>query len=161
MSFGYSLGLKHGSVVPVNMLIETLMVLLFYPLFVFSWRRLLVIKSLKDIMDRASKAADQHRDSIRKYGIIGLLGFVWFPFWMTGPLVGCILGFFMGLGPWLNLTVVLGGTYLAIFSWAILLRELHERVASFSPYAPVILLFIVIVIILIANVLSTGRKKGR
>ena len=161
MSFGYSLGLGHGSVVPVNMLIETVMVLLFFPLFVFSWRRLLIIQSLKDIMDRLHEAADTHRDSIHRYGIIGLMAFVWFPFWMTGPLVGCILGFFIGLRPWLNLTIVLAGTYLAIASWAVLLREIHDRVAAFSPYAPVILLAIVIVIVFSAHLLSRGKKKER
>lgn len=159
MSFGYTLGLGHGLVVPMNMLIETIMVFLFYPLFVFSWRRLLVIESLKDFIEKARKAADTHKSSIRKYGIIGLLFFVWFPFWMTGPIIGSVLGFLMGLSPWLNMAIVLAGTYLAVMSWAILLRELHDRVAAFSPYAPIILLAIVIVLVVIAHLLQGGRKS--
>lgn len=41
ISVGYTMGLDHIVVVTVNMLIETILVLLFYPLFVLSWRRLL------------------------------------------------------------------------------------------------------------------------
>ena len=50
MAFGYSLGLGHSTVIPICMIIETLLVLIFYPLFVFSWRHLLVIKWLKNTL---------------------------------------------------------------------------------------------------------------
>lgn len=160
MSFGYAMGLGHRIVVPVSMLIETLLVLLFYPLFVLSWRHLLVIQALRNVMERTHKAAETHRDTIRRFGIAGLMIFVWFPFWMTGPLVGCVIGFLLGLRPWLNLTVVLAGTYLAMFSWAILLQKLHERVAVYSPYAPVVLVAIVIVIVVGVNVLQGVRREN-
>ena len=34
LSFGYAAELGHGTVIPVSMIIETILVLLFYPLFV-------------------------------------------------------------------------------------------------------------------------------
>ncbi len=46
MAFGYSLDLKHTTVIPMCIVIETISVLIFYPLFVFSWRQLLVINWL-------------------------------------------------------------------------------------------------------------------
>lgn len=160
MSFGYTLGLGHNLVVPINMLIETILVMLFYPLFVFSWRRLVIIPSLKNLMDRTREAAEKHEDKIRRYGILGLFIFVWFPFWMTGPLVGCIIGFLMGLRPWLNLSVVLSGTFMAICSYAILLKGLHDKVHAVSPYAPFVLLGIIILLFGGAHLLS-GRKKKK
>ncbi len=96
MSVGYTMELGHSIVVLISMLIETILVLLFYPLFVFSWQRLLIIPALKNIMERTSKAAEAHHEKIRKYGIIGLFVFVWSPFWMTGPVVGCAIGFLLG-----------------------------------------------------------------
>ena len=66
MSFGFTMKLGQSLVIPVSMIIETFLVFLFYPLFVFSWRRLLVIKLLKNIMDGIEKAADTHQATIRK-----------------------------------------------------------------------------------------------
>ena len=43
MSVGYTMNLDHSTVLLINMLIETILVLLFYPLFVFSWHRILII----------------------------------------------------------------------------------------------------------------------
>jgi len=114
MAFGYTLGLGHRTVIPICIIIETILVLIFYPLFVFSWRHLLVIKRLKNVFERIQKSAETHKDKVQKYGVIGLFAFVWFPFWMTGPVVGSVIGFLLGLRVWLNMTVVLTGTCLAI-----------------------------------------------
>ena len=79
MAFGYTMGLGHRTVIPICIIIETILVLVFYPLFVFSWRHLLVIKRLKNIFERIQKSADTHKDKVQKYGVIGLFFFVWFP----------------------------------------------------------------------------------
>ncbi|MEA3226123.1 MAG: hypothetical protein U9Q07_09245, partial [Planctomycetota bacterium] len=57
MAFGYSLHLEHTKVIPICMMIETILVLIVYPLFVFSWRHLLVIKGLKRVFERIRKSA--------------------------------------------------------------------------------------------------------
>ena len=160
MSVGYTMGLDHIVVVPINMLIETILVLLFYPLFVFSWRHLIVIQALKNFMERTSKAAETHHETVRRYGMLGLFVFVWSPFWMTGPVVGCAIGFLLGLRPWLNLTVVLSGTYLAITCWAIFLREVHDRIAVYSPFASIILVVILILIVVVSRVLHGLYREG-
>ncbi|MDJ0862960.1 MAG: small multi-drug export protein, partial [Gammaproteobacteria bacterium] len=79
LSFGYAAGLDHGLVVPVNMMVETILVLLFYPFFVFSWRHLVEIRGLTKLIKRTTMAAEANREKIRKYGMIGLLAFVWLP----------------------------------------------------------------------------------
>lgn len=154
MAFGYSLGLDHSMVIPVCMLIETVLVLIFYPLFVFSWRHLLVIKRLKKIFERIHKIADIRKEKVQKYGLIGLFIFVWFPFWMTGPVVGCVIGFLLGMRLWQNIIIVLAGTYTAIVGWAFLLHEFHERVASYSSYAAIILMVLLLFIIVIGHFLQ-------
>jgi uncharacterized membrane protein len=159
MSFGYTLGFDHALVISVNMLIETILVLLFYPLFVFSWRRLLVLSFLKNFMERSRRAAEKNRDKIRKYGIPGLLVFVWLPFWMTGPLAGCIIGFLMGLRRWANMLVVLTGTFLAILGYAAVLKGLHNRLSLINPYAPFVLLALLVLIAIAAGLLHNGRNR--
>jgi uncharacterized membrane protein len=161
MAFGYSAGLGHGTVIPICMIIETAFVLIFYPLFVFSWRHLLVIKRLKKTFDRIHKAAETHKDKVQRYGIIGLFAFVWFPFWMTGPAVGCVIGFLLGLRIWVNMTVVLAGTYAAIFGWAFFLRQFHECVASYSPYATVALVVLLVIVIMVGRLLQRTLHENR
>jgi len=161
MAFGYSAGLGQGTIIPICMIIETAFVLIFYPMFVFSWRHLLVIKRLKKTFERVHKAAETHKDKIQRYGIIGLFVFVWFPFWMTGPAVGCVIGFLLGLRVWLNMTVVLAGTYAAIFGWAFFLRQFHDRVASYSSYATVALVVLLAVIIMVGHFLHRTLHENR
>lgn len=159
LSFGYAMNLSNITVLLLNMLIETLLVLLFYPLFVFSLRKLLVISVLNNIMERTRKTAETHQNFIRKFGIPGLLLFVWFPFWMTGPIVGCAIGFLLGLRPWLNIGIVLAGTYIAIATWALLLRELHQQLAAYSSFGPLILVAVIVLIVLVGYLLRGVRNN--
>jgi len=161
MTVGYTMGLGHSTVIPVSMIIETMLVLIFYPLFVFSWNHLLVIKGLKSIFDRIHKAAEFHEVKVRKYGTIGLFAFVWFPFWMTGPVVGCVIGFLLALPVWLNISVVLAGTYVAILGWAFFLRTIHEQIASYSSHAAIILMVIIIGIIIIGHLMYRSQQENK
>jgi uncharacterized membrane protein len=147
ISFGYSFEISNVLVICTNIIVETILVLIFYPLFVFSWQSILVIKPLRKIMERTTTAAEVHQDTIRKYGVIGLFMFVWIPFWMTGPMVGCAVGYLLGFSPWKNLTIVLSGPYLAIICWALLLRKIHDRVAEYGPYASIALVIMIILFV--------------
>jgi len=135
MSFGYAVGLGHPVVIPTNIIVESIQVLVLYPLFVLSWRHLLEIRALNHTMGRLRRAAEANRGIIHRYGILGLFFFVMMPFWMTGPVVGSILGFLMGLRSWANMIVVLGGTYAAIGIWAVLLHGLTDWAAAYNRYA--------------------------
>ncbi len=157
MSFGYTVNLGNITIILTSMTIESIVLLIFYPLFVFSWRHLLVFPVLKKMMDRLHQAAEKHHKLIHRYGLFGLFAFVWFPFWMTGSLVGCIIGFLLELRPWVTIGVVIGGGYMAIVSWSFLLHTLHDRAAGFSPYASLIILSILILLALLGSLM--GRKK--
>ena len=138
MTTGYTEHVPTWIVLVGNMVIETFMVLLCYPLFVFSYHKLIVIRPLEDAMQRIHETARAHQRRIVKYGVPGLLLFVWFPFWMTGPVVGAIIGFLIGLRPLVNLPVVLCGTYLAILGWGFLLGKLHGTLRELGPYVPIV-----------------------
>ena len=161
MAFGYSVGLGHWTVIVVSSLIETIFVLIFFPLFIFSWRRLLVFKRLKNLFDRIRKAAEARSKEVQRYGILGLFVFVWFPFWMTGPLVGAVIGFMLGLRVWLNITVVLFGTYVAIFCWAFFLHRFYEHVASYSPLTAVVTMIVLVAVIIAGHLLHQTSHNNR
>jgi uncharacterized membrane protein len=161
MIFGYNHELGHVTIILICIIVETILVLLFYPLFVFSWQHLLVIKWLKNTFDRIHIAAEAHKDKVQRYGIIGLFVFVWLPFWMTGPVVGCVIGFLLGLKARINIPVVLAGTSVAIFGWAFFMRRLLDQVASYSSYAGVVIFVLLIVIIVIGRFLHRTLHENK
>ncbi|MGH8248816.1 MAG: small multi-drug export protein, partial [Gammaproteobacteria bacterium] len=159
MSFGYSLGYGHGLVLTANVIIETIIVMLFYPTFVFTMRHLLVFARLKQIMEGIHRAAEARREWVRRWGIVGIFLFVLFPFWGTGPVVGSVIGYLLELRPWVNMAVILSGTYAACVAWAILLKELHERVEAFGPYAGMIIVAILILIAVLGFLIGGGSRS--
>ncbi|MDX1734125.1 MAG: small multi-drug export protein [Halioglobus sp.] len=161
MSFGYSIGHGHMLVISVNMIVETLLVLLVFPLFVFTWQHLVEFEWLRKPMNRLHGVAEGHQDKIKKYGVPSLFLFVFFPFWMTGPLVGCVIGYLLGMRLTLTLTVVLLGTYVAMAVWALVLHEIHDQIAAYNPAAPMILVIILILVAVAAQVLRGLHDENR
>ena len=100
--------------------------------------------------------ANQKR--MMRWGIPGLLLFVWFPFWMTGPVVGSAIGYLLGLPAWLTISVVLIGTYIAMGAWAYLIFGIHSRAVIFAPWAPALIVVLLILIVLAGYWLNRHRK---
>jgi uncharacterized membrane protein len=161
MSIGYAAGYSHWLVIPVNMIVETVLVLLFYPLFVFSLNKLVVFPAIETLLERTRLAAIEHEGKVKRYGIAGLFVFVWFPFWMTGPVVGCAIGYLLGFSARLNLAVVLAGTYVAMVAWAIFLFDLQQRAADIGPWAPLLIIAGIIVVVVIGVLLNRRRRPNR
>ena len=161
MSIGYAAGYGHTLVIPVNMWVETVLVLLFYPIFVFSMRKLVVLPSLRRFLERTRATAERHHDKVQRYGIIGLFFFVWFPFWMTGPVIGSAIGYLLGFPAWLTVLVVLTGTYIAMGGWAYLMFGLYSRAAVFGPWAPVLIIALIILFVLAGYWLNRHGREQR
>lgn len=159
MSFGYASGFGHAQVVPLNMLVETIQVLVVYPLFALSWRQLIRAPRLQPVLMRMHRAAESGGGVVRKFGIVGLFVFVFVPFWMTGPVVGAILGFLIGLRPWVNLVVVLGATYAAIGVWGLLLNELSDWAATVDRFAPYALVAAIVLIVVAMQWVMRRRER--
>lgn len=161
MSFGYASGLGHVQVIPISMLLETIQVLVIYPLFVLSLQNLLDLPRLKPLVARMQLSAEARRGTIRKFGIVGLFVFVFIPFWMTGPVAGSLIGFLIGLRPWVNVAIVLSSTYVAIGVWALLLNELNAWASTVNRFAPYALVLAVVLIIVAGHVLRWHRRRPR
>lgn len=155
MSFGYANGLGHAEVIPWNIIVETLQVLVVFPLFALGWTHLIDSSRWSATMTRLRNAAEAQRGAIQRYGVAGLFVFVFTPFWMTGPVVGAIVGLLIGLRTRTNLAVVLSGTYVAIGVWALLLNELNKWAAAYNRFAPFAL------VIALALIALSGRLIRR
>jgi len=161
MSVGYANGFGHALVIPVVMWVETVLVLLLYPLFVFSLLKLVEFPRLKYFLDRIHVAAERNHDRVRRYGVPGLFLFVWFPFWMTGPVLGSAVGYLLGFPASLTLSVVLAGAYVTIIGWAYLLFDLYIRAAVFGSWAPILIIGMIILVTLAVYLLGRRRKNHR
>ncbi len=90
-----------------------------------------------------------------KYGKYVLFIFVWFPFWMTGPVIGSIIGYLIGIRHYTTMFIVLSGTSLAILVWTYFLKEIIYLLHQASSYAPYLLLVLFIVV---ATILKFKKK---
>lgn len=145
---------------PLNILIETIQVLVIYPLFVQCTRHLIKLRTLELFITRIHQAAQSRWGVVRKFGIAGLFVFVFAPFWMTGPVVGAIIGFLIGLRPRVNLAVVLVSTYVAIGVWALLLNELNVWASTVNQYAPYALFLAIVLIAAAMEWVGRHRERG-
>ncbi len=155
ISYGFSAGLDDSIIIMLNIIIELITVLLIYPLFVFSWNKSSKISGLEAFFSKVKALRSKHSVFFEKYGRYGLFLFVWFPFWMTGPVVGAIIGFLIGIKHYHTLFIVISGTSLAIVVWTYFLKELLALLSHLSIYAPYILLGLFIAIALAFKVMRS------
>jgi len=157
ISYGYTVEFSDRVIILMNMMIEFIMVMITYPLFVFSWNKSLNIKYLRHFFIRVKRQKLKYKSFFQKYGIYGLFLFVWFPFWMTGPVIGSIIGFLIGIKHYTTMFIVLSGTSLAIVIWTYFLKELIFLLNQISANAPYIVLGVFIIIALTLKVLKRTK----
>lgn len=143
----------------INIYIENTMVLILYPLFVWSIEGISTFKRVGKFFDSINRMAQKYEKPLQRYGILGLFVFVWLPFWMTGPIVGAAIGYFMRLKLWLNLLVVLSGTNIAILCWAYVLSHLDSKLKYFGQNTMWILLGIFISLAIFGTLFAKIRQK--
>jgi len=143
----------------VNVYIESTLVLLVYPLFILSWNRLLNFDTLKRWSDKLHASAERYRGKIYRYGVIGLFIFVLFPFWMTGPIVGAIIGYLMGLHHRVTLPVVVTGTFFATIVWAWLLKHVHRWAETIDARAPWLIVVAIVILVVLGLIIHRFRSK--
>jgi len=152
ISYGYSVKFSDVVIIFFNMIIEFIIVMIIYPLFVLSWNNSFDIKFLNNLTTVVQKQRVKYQKFFDKYGKYGLFVFVWIPFWMTGPVVGAIIGFLIGMRHYTIMFIVLGGTSLSVIVWTYFLKEMISLLNQLSTYAPWILLSLIILVPLILKI---------
>lgn len=134
LSIGIASQMDITLLVIFNLFIESIMVLILYPLFVLSWNKLELIsyKPLNEFLERSKANAGKYEPLIKRYGILGLILFVLTPFAMTGPVVGSFVGYLIGLSHRMTLFVVLSSTLVAIILWVYLIKNFEEVLVKYS-----------------------------
>ena len=150
ISLGYASGLSHFTVIFINVLVEMIMVSILYPLFVFSFNNILKIKRLEKFFSDVQNYKKEHQKLFDRYGMIGLFIFVFIPFWMTGPIVGSMIGYMLGMKHCNTMAIVAVATAIAITLWGIFLHGLLDMLMHINStliwifLAAVVALFLII-----------------
>ena len=161
LSIGVASQMNTTFLVLFNFFIESIMVLILYPLFVFSWNKLDFVSypPLNRYLERSKHNAHKYEPLIKRYGVIGLILFVLTPFAMTGPVVGSFVGFLIGFRHRVTLAVVLSSTFIAIILWIYLIKNFEEELVAYSDRLMVGLLIAVAVLFLWYLMKKTFRQK--
>ncbi len=164
LSIGIAFQMNTFWLILFNLLIETILVLIFYPLFVMSWERLHIIPyaPLRDFFRRSQENAQKYEPLIKKYGIIGLILFVLFPLNMTGPVAGSFVGYLMGLGHLTTILVVILSTFGAIIVWTYLIKNFEATLIVYSDTLIAVLSITAVIVLLwyfVRRKFLNGNKK--
>ena len=144
LSFGYAAELSHYVVIIINIVTEMILVTAIYPFFVFSFKGILKVKVLEDFFAEVQRKKNEHQDKFDRYGIFGLFIFVFIPFWMTGPIVGSIMGFLIGMKHYVVIFIVFIATIISITLWGLFLQEIIDFLLIFDTQIVWILLLCIV-----------------
>ena len=134
---------------------EFTVVCLVFPVFVKGYKHLTRIPYIGTTLDNLHTVALNYKPVIAPYGFLGLMIFVLFPFWSTGPLVGSILGYIIGMSVGLTLVAVNSGNIIAIAAWV----WFYEYVNKWNSDVATMILVVVLLVALLGVFWGTKRKQ--
>lgn len=156
LSFGYAANLSHLNVVGFNVLTEMILVTFLYAVFVFSYKGILKIKALETFFLEVERKKEEHQERLKKYGKWGLFIFVFIPFWMTGPIVGSIIGFLIGMKHYTTMGIVFIATIISMTLWGMFLQEIVDFIVTFDSR----LIWILFLMVIMAVLMYKLKKRG-
>jgi uncharacterized membrane protein len=121
------------------MMYDFIIMLYIYPFFVTGYQFLERVPFVGKALNAIHNTAIRNKARIQPFGVIGLICFVFFPFWSTGPLVGVIVGYLIGLRTWVTFTSVIAGNIAAISLWILA----YDSLRSYSPRLALFLLIVI------------------
>ena len=114
-----SAGLSMFYTIFYNFFLEVVIVLITYGMVVLFMRNVIQPKLFRSTVRQAELTAQQQKTKIKKYGAVGLFFFVMFPFFMTGPVIGSIIGYLLNYRAVNNFLIVFSGTLTSIVTYAL------------------------------------------
>jgi len=103
-----------------NFFLEVVIVLIAYGTVVLIMRNIIQPKLFRRAVRQSELAAQEQKTNIKKYGAIGLFFFVMLPFFMTGPVIGSIIGYLLHYKAINNFLIVFSGTLSSIVIYALI-----------------------------------------
>ncbi len=156
--------LPKSVILGLSTVFDTITALIYYPVLVFSYRNLVERRFFQNRMEQIFESARKGAERFRKYKILGVFAFVWLPLWMTGPLVGAIAGYLLGLRGWVSMLTVTLSTFCACATWVYAYDQLFGLVGDVHGLMPVIVTAVIIAVLAGMRIragLKAAKKRKR
>lgn len=114
-----------------NFFLEVVIVLIAYGVVVLIMRNVIQPKLLHSTVRQAELTAQKQKTNIKRYGAIGLFFFVMFPFFMTGPVIGAIIGYLLNYRAINNFLIVFGGTLCSIVVYTLVGNNIINSIEKY------------------------------
>jgi uncharacterized membrane protein len=114
-----------------NFFLEVVIVLITYGIVVLVMRNVIQPKLLHSTVRQAELTAQQQKTNIKRYGAIGLFFFVMFPFFMTGPVIGALIGYLLHYRAINNFLIVFSGTLCSIVIYALVGNNIIQYISRY------------------------------
>ena len=114
-----------------NFFLEVVIVLITYGTVVLIMRNIIQPKLFRSAVRQAELAAQDQKTNIKKYGAIGLFLFVMLPFFMTGPVIGSIIGYLLNYKTINNFLIVFSGTLSSIVIYALIGNNIIKHINQY------------------------------
>jgi len=153
------MGMRPGWIIFLATYVDAVTVFLFYPLLILAYRNLVEGRPVDERMKGIIESAEKNVNRFAKYKIAGIFIFVWLPFFMTGVVVGAVLGYLLGLKTWTNMVTVVLGTMTAAICWLYTYDYLYGRLAQIHSQIPVVFTTVLIAALVAHRLWMEARKK--
>ncbi|MBT3191772.1 MAG: small multi-drug export protein [Verrucomicrobia bacterium] len=157
---GTQIGLPKWLIVLVATYADMTVTFLAYPLFVYTYENFFEGRFFQKRMRPMLESAERHMGGMSRFKVVGVFCFVWLPFWMTGIIVGSILGYLLGLRRWVTLSVVSLAALAAVASWVYAYDFLFRWLSSIHQEVPLVFTSILIVVVIWSR-LARRRRASR
>lgn len=149
VSEGINLGFPHIFLLFQVALQDIIILLLLYRLLIAGYRRVEKVRVIGPAIMRVRQSAEAHRSRVEPFGAIGIALFVLFPFWSTGPLVGSVLGYMLGIRTWLVFVSVIVGNLLSVGCWIFFFQSLADLMKHLNMKLPVSLPLMILLTVIV------------
>lgn len=163
---GLALGLHPVTILALATVSDVILMLLVYPVFVFTYENFFESQLFQKHMRPMFESARKRVDGIGRFKLFGVFIIVWLPLWMTGVVVGSVIGYLLGLRARETLTAAGLGTFTSILVWLFFSNQILSAVGWVDDKIVGVAVFALIIVLLIVRGLrrrptTNGNRKPR
>jgi uncharacterized membrane protein len=160
---GHLMGMPDWLIIVLATYCDILSVLVTYPILIFSYENFIERHFFHRQMRNIFKHAEKGMNRFGRFRIVGVFAFVWAPLWMTGIIVGAVLGYLMGLPTWAIMSTVSIGAGASVVCWVFFSERLFAYLGWLNQQLPGRALIGIILIAIMVRLLMRrwkARKKA-
>lgn len=145
ISLGLQLGISQLQIIVTLVIFNTIYLFLLYPPILYSFESLLRRKFIGKLLNSVKQTTERYQLKFEKWGIIGLIFFVWLPLYSTGLLAGALMGTLLGMRVVVVIPTVVISMIISVISWVFIFDYMLDFASSAGKIFPSIIVALLFV----------------